>query len=984
MTEITSRLSVALADRYTIDREIGAGGMATVFLARDLKHDRNVAIKVLDPDLAVVVGASRFLTEIKVTANLHHPHILPLYDSGEAGGLLYYVMPYVEGETLRQRLDREGRLPVHEAIAIARKVAAALDTAHQLGVVHRDVKPENILLRAGEPIVADFGIARAVTVSGEVKATRAGVAIGTPAYMSPEQAAARDVDHRTDVYALGAILYEMLIGEPPYAGATFEDIAAKRLFDPVPSVRRARDDVPPDADRAIARSLAKAPDDRFGSARAFADALGTASGEGVAVAPARGRQRTVWWSAAVLLTLVAMVAWWTARPRATSAPPSESIQVAVFPFTVRGSERIAYLAEGIVSLLSTKLDGAGTWRTVDPRAVLAAVGPAGGPVAEPGRGRTLARSLDAGLFVLGDIVEVGADLRIDASLYDGTGGPSSGAQASVEGAADSVLTLVDQLAAQLLVEAPAGAGERLTRIAAVTTTSLPALKAYLRGTKLLWNGRFAEAGDALREAVREDSTFALAWYQLSVAADWMLRADIAREAADQAVRFSDRLPERDRRLLEALRIVRLGRATEAEARYRAIVSTYPGDVEAWYQLSEVLFHFGPRLGRALSEARGPLLRLLELEPEQATARVHLARLAVADGDLAELDALVDEVRGLSAESRVPVELRMLRVLGHRDDRALDDLLAVIRSHPEGDLPELAWAAATFTGNPEGTRRVVSTLIEPHRSVEARAVGRVQLAHLRLAEGRWTAAAAQLDSAAHLDPDAALEHRALLATLPFLDVPVDDLQRLRQALAQPADPQPSASPLVWHSVHNELHPLLRAYLRGLISARLGDVRAVARHLRALDSLAAPVASGSLRGDLALGLRAAREVATGDTGSAAAVLDSLRLETWHQLNVASPFYSLARERFLRARAYQEAGRLDDAMRWYGTFTNTSLHDLVYLAPSHFHRGEIAELQGDVEGAAAHYRRVVELWEGADRELQRLLEEARGRLARLAPHP
>ncbi|KPK01641.1 MAG: hypothetical protein AMS20_13205 [Gemmatimonas sp. SG8_28] len=513
---------------------------------------------------------------------------------------------------------------------------------------------------------------------------------------------------------------------------------------------------------------------------------------------------------------------------------------------------------------------------------------------------------------------------------------------------------------------------------------MPALKAYLRGTQLMWTGRFAEAGDALQEAVREDSTFALAWYQLSVAADWMLRADIASEASEQAVRFADRLAERDRRLLNALRTVRQGRSLEGEQLYRAIVSTYPQDVEAWYQLSEVLFHSGPRLGRPLAESRAPLLRLLALEPAQATARVHLARLAAAEGDVAELEALVDQVAGLSEGSRVPLEMRMLLVLARGDADELNALLAQLGSHAEGDLPELAWAAGSFTDNLEGVRAVVATMTQPHRSDGLQVVGRVLVAHLSMAAGQWAAASSQLDRAAALDPTTALEHRTLLATLPFHRRPAEELSDLRMRFADLPPPGPAASPLVWHTVHDGLHEVLRAYLVGLVSAALGERDAVARQVAFLERQSGSPDTVPALGDLALGVRAAAALADGDAERAAALLDALRLQTWHQLNVASPFYSLGRERFLRARAYQQVGRLDDAERWYDSFTNTSVHDLVYLAPSHFYRGEIAEARGALEEAVAHYQRVLELWSDADAALQPLVEEARARIAHLVPHP
>ena len=223
-----ARLNASLSDRYTIDRELGAGGMAVVYLARDLKHDRPVALKVLNPELAAVIGADRFLSEIKTTANLQHPHILSLFDSGSADGQLFYVMPYVEGETLRGRLERETQLPIADAVRLATEIAGALEYAHRHGVVHRDIKPENILLQDGSALVADFGIALAVQHAGGERMTQTGMSLGTPQYMSPEQAMGqKTIDGRTDIYALGAVTYEMLIGEPPFTGPSVQAIVAK-------------------------------------------------------------------------------------------------------------------------------------------------------------------------------------------------------------------------------------------------------------------------------------------------------------------------------------------------------------------------------------------------------------------------------------------------------------------------------------------------------------------------------------------------------------------------------------------------------------------------------------------------------------------------------------------------------------------------------------------------------------------------------------
>ena len=343
---LTERLASALAGRYRIEREVGRGGLATVHLARDVRHDRRVAIKVLREEIAAAIGADRFLEEIRVTASLHHPHILPLFDSGSADGLLWYVMPFVDGETLRSRLAREHRLPVDDAVQLVREMADALEYAHRHGVVHRDVKPENVLLQGGHALVADFGVALALEHAGGARLTRTGIMIGTPSYMAPEQAAGdRRVDARTDVYALGAVLHEMLAGESPFAAASHQEMVHKAMHEPVVGVATRRADVSPSLDAAIRRALAKQPDDRFPSAEAFATALavplrgadGSASdvpgsrppvedrgGAGGSDAPSRGRMvsaRAAAYAAGVMLAVGFAGGWALARSTFTERLP---------------------------------------------------------------------------------------------------------------------------------------------------------------------------------------------------------------------------------------------------------------------------------------------------------------------------------------------------------------------------------------------------------------------------------------------------------------------------------------------------------------------------------------------------------------------------------------------------------------------------------------------------------------------------------------
>ncbi|HEY5646253.1 MAG TPA: protein kinase, partial [Pseudomonadales bacterium] len=274
MADQLQHVKTSLADRYRIERQLGRGGMATVYLAEDLKHHRQVAVKVLRPELVAVIGPERFLREIKLTARLNHPHILPLLDSGEAENILYYVMPYVEGESLRQKLNRETQLSINEALQLGQQVASALDYAHREGVIHRDVKPENILLHAGEATVADFGIALALSAAGGDRLTETGLSMGTPEYMSPEQASgAKNLDARSDIYSMGAVLYEMLAGEPPHTGPTAQAVIGKVVTERARPLRQLRDTVPPHVEAAVAKALERLAADRFATASEFTDAM---------------------------------------------------------------------------------------------------------------------------------------------------------------------------------------------------------------------------------------------------------------------------------------------------------------------------------------------------------------------------------------------------------------------------------------------------------------------------------------------------------------------------------------------------------------------------------------------------------------------------------------------------------------------------------------------------------------------------------------
>ena len=593
--DFLDRLKATLADRYALEREIGAGGMATVYLARDLKHDRPVAIKVLAPELSATLGTERFLNEIKVTANLQHAHILPLFDSGEADGLLYYVMPYVEGESLRDKLNRERQLSIEEALEITKTVASALDYAHRRDVIHRDIKPENILLHEGQAMVADFGIAVAVSAAGGARLTETGLSLGTPAYMSPEQATAdRELDAKSDIYSLGCVTYEMLVGDPPFTGSNVQAIITKIVTTEPHKITLIRSTVPEHVEAAVHKALAKVPTDRFPTAAEFATALTTpvkppwvSVGRRPVVATVVGAVALVLGIAAVGLVLRAVLG-----PE-TYAVENPRRSMVIFPFAVTAPDTsLDWLADGAAAMLTTNLEGWQELRVVDRRQ-LAAFGRSLEIALDDvdlADALAVARRARVGTLLLGEVLGQAGEIEIVVRPYDVASGEPIQDPARGIGAAVDPRPVLDSIAAQILDIS--GAPVVSPDIRAATTSSLQAYREYVGGLRHLYRWELGEASLRFRAAIDEDSTFPLAYHRLALALSLQGERgeEEVRELTTAAVRHADRLPLREKQHVQAFNAFQHDDYELARRTYREIIATDSSDAEAWYHLGEVEFY----------------------------------------------------------------------------------------------------------------------------------------------------------------------------------------------------------------------------------------------------------------------------------------------------------------------------------------------------------------------------------------------------------
>jgi serine/threonine-protein kinase len=1016
-------LKAALASTYRIERPLGEGGMATVYLATDLKHHRPVAIKVLRPELAQSIGPDRFLREIEIAARLQHPNILALHDSGEADGFLYYVMPYVEGESLRERIVRSGALSRAEAIRIAREVADALHYAHKQGIVHRDIKPANILLSQGHAVVADFGIARAVSASAAPGLTQVGIAVGSPAYMSPEQAlGSQEVDARSDVFALGVVLFEMLDGKPPFDGTTPQAIVTQSLTGKRRKLSTTSAGL--GLQSVIDRALEREPDKRFATAADMTAALDAAS-TGVYTAfstPTRRRQLLIGGAIAVA-ALLGLVFW----PRGDDiGDPRKSL--IVFPFENRtGDASRDYLAEASMNLLGL---AASHWRDLrvfdDERTAslmrrkqIEATG-----TLDFEEARSMAREARVGTMVIGDIRLEGDSLAIEAKVHDVSSGDRLQTRVVRVGANADPRPRFDELAALILGTNGAPPGERPSLIAQ-TTSSLEAYRAYLAGTAHLQRFEIDSARSNLERAVAIDSNFALAYLRLRDVAGWSLTQNdpvLRRQYVLAAERSSASLPPRLRQLVAFHRAYEDGNYRRARAVARELISRDSTDVEAWYQLGEATWHDNaPSYPHADSSGNiGTALRVfqraLALDSSYVLAYQHI------------LDVLQS-----CATGQVWVCLADSAVYGEPDSlRRQYGEAAIQRARDEATAARIETARGWVSALPDAPRArfaLVSILYDEKRwdegdreaEILARLGAPASAGLLRskaiAMRGEPGQAARLYDSLLAISTDSApLLNQDFTAGVGILGGgggKIAAARRLNRTLLGKAPVDSGVGPGNLKMSKADLIRSIDAYVYAEVGSpeisefgreleRMAE-RAAGRDTMALRRTMTTMATGFLQGFLA----------TRDSSILSTILPRVDTATSTTWRIVDAQLALARGDTARARARVERYFRRDPQQFRGDngavrayawgdllarlgehamaleafsmldSTERSLPHPGLQVRSWAERGALYQRLGDPDKAAEFYRKFIDAWQDADSSLQPLVERARQALAAL-PNP
>jgi serine/threonine-protein kinase len=964
-----------------LERELGGGGMSRVFVAEETALGRKVVIKVFPPELAAALSVDRFRREIQLAASLQHPHIVPLLSAGQAGDLLYYSMPLVEGESLRARLLREGELPVLEAIRVLRDVADALSHAHRHGVIHRDIKPDNVLL-SGYPLrdrgaagayhalVTDFGVAKALDEAApQSSLTGTGLALGTPAYMAPEQAAGDPhTDHRADIYALGVLGYEILAGRPPFIGPSPQAVVAASLTQAPAPLAESRASVPPALAALVMRCLQKRPADRWQSATELLqalEALSTPTTETVptSVSSLPPKQLARRWPVvlmALITGLTIAAAWWFVFQQPRGSAPLDPNLVAVAPFDVP-DPKLSLWREGLVDLLSRNLDGAGPLRSVPPTTVIRRWSGRADRLSAP----ALGRRTGAGLVVFGSLIGAGPDsARLTVTALDVLE-ERPVAEIELRDAANRMDRLADSLTVRLLRELGRTRRIEVFRTASVGYTSLPALKAFLQGEQWFRRAAWDSAVASYQRAIALDSTFPLALRRLAQVWGWQRSAfdSLRNVLALRAGALNHGLAPRDSLLVTAdslsaaiystIPLVDWSVIRRVHAVAQELTERYPDDFESWYILGEARYHVGSPVGAGPRQALEAFDRAIANDSSFAPAYLHPVELALwLDGPEAglryaagylKLEPTDVSASGIGLAERImraartrPSEIGQL--LRNASPAALNDAWGALRRAADSTESEIAVARALVAAPPGDAQWLTAAARERH------------LGQSLLYRGHVREAGSILFDNPGIMPPLLVEAALLSSTPPESAGPA-----FRRWLDE--GPLPALIALPWWSAQRD-----SASIREL--ARKSDSVAGSSPNRALRAIVAYASEAAL---------AYLMLMRGDTATAVRRFEALP----DSLCPICHFERLSLAQLLSARQEDRkaAGLLD---RW--------LTEL--LVPSEviwtLERARVAERLGNREKAARDYQYVADVWRHADPELQPYVTEAREGLTRMAGEP